>query len=98
VEGGAIEIIESPVPVLIAAQKGLNEPRYASLPNIMKAKKKEIKVLKASDVGVSDSDLHIRMKDFRLPPARQAVQMIDGDANLQAEKLVKLLREQAKVI
>src|SRR5689334_17013674 len=40
IEGCAFEIIEAPLPVLIAAQKGLNEPRYASLPNIMKAKKK----------------------------------------------------------
>ena len=43
-----IEVIEASLPVWIAAQKVMNEPRYASLPNIMKAKKKEVKALKAS--------------------------------------------------
>jgi electron transfer flavoprotein beta subunit len=59
VEGGAYEMVETALPALVAAQKGLNEPRYASLPNIMKAKKKEVKSLKAADVGVTDSDQKI---------------------------------------
>src|SRR5262249_19999074 len=50
IEGGAFEMVEASLPALIAAQKGMNEPRYASLPNIMKAKKKEVKALKGSDV------------------------------------------------
>lgn len=98
VEGGAIELIEASLPVLIAAQKGLNEPRYASLPNIMKAKKKEVKVLKAADVGVSDSDQKIKYKNLQLPPPKQAGKKLSGDVAAQAKELVRLLHEEAKVV
>ena len=98
IEGGAFEMIEAPTPVLIAAQKGLNEARYASLPNIMKAKKKEVKVLKMSDVGTSESDQKIRYKNFQLPPPKQAGKKIQGDAAAQAKELVRLLHEEAKVV
>ncbi|MEK6579510.1 MAG: electron transfer flavoprotein subunit beta/FixA family protein [Bdellovibrionota bacterium] len=98
IEGGAFEMVESSLPALIAAQKGLNEPRYASLPNIMKAKKKEIKALKMSDVGVAESDVKIKYKNFQLPPPKQAGKKMSGDAAAQAKELVRLLHEEAKVI
>jgi electron transfer flavoprotein beta subunit len=98
VEGGAIETVEAPLPVLIAAQKGLNEPRYASLPNIMKAKKKEVKALKGAEVGVSESDQKIRYKNFQLPPPKQAGKKIAGEPAAQAKELVRALHEEAKVI
>jgi electron transfer flavoprotein beta subunit len=98
VEGGAIETVETPMPVLIAAQKGLNEPRYASLPNIMKAKKKEVKSLKAADVGASDADQKIRYKNLQLPPPKQAGKKIPGDPATAAKELVRLLHEEAKVV
>jgi electron transfer flavoprotein beta subunit len=98
IEGGAFEVVEAPLPALIAAQKGLNEPRYASLPNIMKAKKKEVKALKMADVGVSDADQKIRYKNFQLPPPKQAGKKIAGDPAAQAKELVRLLHEEAKVV
>jgi electron transfer flavoprotein beta subunit len=98
VEGGAVEMIETALPAVFAAQKGLNEPRYASLPNIMKAKKKEVKGLKAADVSVSDSDLKIRYKNFQLPPPKQAGKKIAGDPAAQAKELVRALHEEAKVV
>ncbi len=98
IEGGAFEVVQANFPVLIAAQKGLNEPRYASLPNIMKAKKKEVKVLKASDVGTSEADQKIRYKNFQLPPPKQAGKKISGDPATQAKELVRLLHEEAKVV
>jgi len=98
VEGGAIEVVTTSLPALIAAQKGMNEPRYASLPNIMKAKKKEVKSLKESDVGVSDADQKIRYKNFQLPPPKQAGKKISGDPAAQAKELARLLHEEAKVI
>ena len=98
IEGGAFEIIEIQTPCLIATQKGLNEPRYASLPNIMKAKKKEIKILKLADVGVSESAQKIRFKNFQLPPPKPPGRKIEGDPATQAKELVRLLREEAKVI
>lgn len=98
VEGGAFEMIESPLPCVIAAQKGLNEPRYASLPNIMKAKKKEVKGLKLADVGASESDQKIKFKNYQLPAPKQAGKKISGDPAVQAKELVKLLHEEAKVV
>ncbi len=98
IEGGAFEIVEAPFPLLVATQKGLNEPRYASLPNIMKAKKKEVRVLKMADVEVSAADQKIRFKNFQLPPPKQAGKKIPGDPHSQAKELVRLLHEEAKVV
>jgi electron transfer flavoprotein beta subunit len=98
IEGGAFEMIEAPMPLLIAAQKGMNEPRYASLPNIMKAKKKEVKMLKDADVGVSAADQKIKYKNLQLPPPKQAGKKISGDPAAQAKELVRLLHEEAKVV
>jgi electron transfer flavoprotein beta subunit len=98
IEGGAFEMVEATLPALIAAQKGMNEPRYASLPNIMKAKKKEVKALKAADVGVSDADQKIKYKNLQLPPPKQAGKKIAGDPAAQAKELVRLLHEEAKVV
>jgi electron transfer flavoprotein beta subunit len=98
IEGGAFEKITAKYPVLIAAQKGMNEPRYASLPNIMKAKKKEIKVLKAADVGTSEADQKIRYKNFQLPPPKQAGKKLSGTPEAQVKELARLLHEEAKVL
>jgi electron transfer flavoprotein beta subunit len=98
IEGGAYEMVEVPTPALIAAQKGLNEPRYASLPNIMKAKKKEVKTLKMSDVGTSDADQKLRFKNYQMPPPKQVGKKISGDPAVQAKELVRLLHEEAKVV
>lgn len=98
VEGGTFEMVESTIPVVIAAQKGINEPRYASLPNIMRAKKKEIPVLSLSDVGISEADQKIKMKNFKLPPAKEPGKKLEGTPEEQAKALVKALHEEAKVI
>jgi electron transfer flavoprotein beta subunit len=98
IEGGAREILQLQLPAVIAANKGLNMPRYASLPGIMKAKKKVIKEVALDSLGVSAADSRIRFKGFQMPPEKPAVKMMSGDAAAQASALVKLLREEAKVI
>jgi electron transfer flavoprotein beta subunit len=98
IEGGSFEMVEVSAPAIIAAHKGLNEPRYATLPNIMKAKKKEVKALKLADVGASASDQKIKLKNFQLPPPKQAGKKIEGDAATQAKALVAALHNEAKVI
>lgn len=98
IEGGAREIFEITGPCVLAANKGLNTPRYASLPGIMKAKKKPLKELTLADVGVSSSQLKTRLKDFQLPPEKPAVKMLSGDPAAQAKELVRLLMEEAKVL
>jgi electron transfer flavoprotein beta subunit len=98
IEGGAREIFEINGPCVIAANKGLNTPRYASLPGIMKAKKKPLKEVALADAGVQISQLKTRLKDFQLPPEKPTVKMIAGDAATQAKELVRLLMEEAKVL
>lgn len=98
VEGGAKEVLSLKGPAVLGANKGLNTPRYASLPGIMKAKKKTITELSLESLGISATDQKVRTSGFELPPERPSVKMLDGDSNAQSALLVKLLREEAKVI
>src|SRR5262245_43123971 len=99
---GAHEIVECALPCVLTAQKGLNEPRYASLKGIMAAKKKPIADKKLSELGVPEADpanAKTRWLKLELPPPRQACKMIPADDPVAAGKeLVRLLREEAKVI
>jgi electron transfer flavoprotein beta subunit len=100
IEGGS-EIIEVQTPAFITAQKGLNEPRYPALKNIMKAKKKELNTLSLADLGLSAADVAAKfvVEKYSLPKPRQAGVKIEADsARNAAKKLAGLLREQAKVI
>jgi electron transfer flavoprotein beta subunit len=97
-EGGTREVFELSLPAVISANKGLNMPRYASLPGIMKAKKKPIKELTLDSVGVGAEDIRIRHHSFQLPHEKPSVKMVDGDAATQASSLARLLREEAKVL
>ncbi len=98
VEGGTREVLELRGPAVIAANKGLNMPRYASLPGIMKAKKKVIKELNLEGVGASAAEIRVRYKNFQLPAEKPSVKMLAGDAGAQAHELATLLRNEAKVI
>ncbi|MGE0763210.1 MAG: electron transfer flavoprotein beta subunit/FixA family protein [Bdellovibrionales bacterium] len=98
VEGGTREILKLAGPALIAANKGLNTPRYASLPGIMKAKKKPIKELAPADLGVAATSLKVKHVNFQLPPEKPPVKMISGDPAAQAKELVNLLLHEAKVL
>ncbi len=91
IEGGK-EIVETTLPALITAQKGLNEPRYASLKGIMSAKKKEI--LEKQPATANNSVEIISMKK---PAPKQAGKILGTDATAVPE-LVRLLRQEAKVI
>jgi electron transfer flavoprotein beta subunit len=97
---GAREQWETSLPALVSAQKGLNEPRYASLKGIMAAKKKPIDVKDAAALGLSADVLKplTAVVALELPPSRTAVKMIEGDPATQAKELIRLLHEEAKVI
>jgi electron transfer flavoprotein beta subunit len=102
VEGGR-EVVEVTLPAVLTCQKGLNEPRYPSLPNIMKAKKKPIDVKDAAALGLDPAAVgprgaRITLLELSTPPPRIAGKRIDGDAAAAATTLVRLLREEAKVI
>ena len=98
VEGGKREVFETPLPVVLGTNKGLNTPRYASLPGIMKAKKKPIKEFSLGDLSIEESESKIRYSEFALPPEKPPVKMIEGEVSQQVSTLSSLLREEAKVL
>lgn len=97
VEGGAKEIVQLAKPCLVAANKGLNMPRYASLPGIMKAKKKVMKELDAAALGIALTN-RTKVLGLELPPEKPAVKMLSGDSSAQSHELVRALRDDAKVL
>lgn len=100
---GDRDLAESSLPAIITAQQGLNEPRYPSLKGIMGAKKKPITDWKASDLGLDPATIGAsgaKLQVVRVDPplARPPGKLIPGDAASAAKELVRLLREEAKVI
>lgn len=99
VEGDS-EVIESSLPVLVTAQQGLNEPRYPSLPGIMKAKKKPLEELELDDLDLEEDDVEAKTKtiEIYLPPKKEAGKVLQGDLTDQVKELVSLLHTEAKVV
>jgi electron transfer flavoprotein beta subunit len=99
---GAEEVIEASMPAVITAQKGLNEPRYASLKGIMAAKKIAIDTKSVADLGLSDGDVvnaRVRIAKLELPPEKTGGRKVDGaDAAAAAREIVKYIREEAKAL
>ena len=101
---GQVLVIESSLPALITAQKGLNEPRYASLPGIMKAKKKPLAEKTLADLGLDASEFSEAGRKVKIiamtpPPKREAGKIIEGETpEEKAAELARMLREEAKVI
>ena len=100
IEGGAHEVVELPSPCLISVQTGMNQVRYASLKGIMAAKKKKIETRDAAALGVDAASLapQTRLVAMELPPPRPEVRMIEGDPAEQSRELLRLLREEAKIL
>lgn len=97
VSGGLKDIVESPLPAVIGCEKGLNNPRYATLLGIMKARSKPVKIIQAAGL-LSGIDPLVNLNKLEPPPERKAGRIIEGSAEEAAEKLVELLRNEAKVI
>jgi len=99
IEGGT-EKVALPLPAVVTAQKGLNEPRYETLKGIMAAKKKEIPVITLDELGLGPEELgpQLEITGLDVPAARQAGKVLQGDPAETARDLVALLRNEAKVI
>ena len=87
-----LETIEVNVPAIVTCDLRLNEPRYASLPNIMKAKKKPLEVLTSTDLGI-DTTPRVQQIKVEEPPKRKA-----GIKVASVAELVSKLKNEAKVI
>ena len=89
---GGLETVGVPLPAVVTADLRLNEPRYASLPGIMKGRKKELKELALADLGV-DVTPKVKIVKLEAPPKRSAGRKVEN-----VQELVKLLHDEAKVI
>ena len=90
---GGLETVALTLPAIVTTDLRLNEPRYASLPNIMKARKKPIDTMKPADLGV-DPAPRLTMLKVAEPPKRKAGVRRSGSV----AELVAKLRTEAKVI
>lgn len=103
VEGQAM-MVKASLPAVISTQKGLNEPRYASLPGIMKAKKKPLETKTLADLGLDAAEVGaagslIEVLSMTPPPAREGGKVVEGDTpEDKAAALADLLMNEAKVV
>ncbi|HEX6158821.1 MAG TPA: electron transfer flavoprotein subunit beta/FixA family protein, partial [Thermoanaerobaculia bacterium] len=99
---GAEEVLEAPLPAVITAQKGLNEPRYASLKGIMAAKKIAIDTKSIADLGLSDGDVlnaRVVVTKLELPAEKSGGKKIDGsDPATAAREILNYIRNEAKAL
>lgn len=102
--GGSVDTVHASLPAVVTCEKGLNTPRFASLPGIMKAKRAKIAVWGAGDLGLDASQVGsagavVEIGTYSPPPARPDGRIIDGASpEEKVQKLVQLLRDEAKVI
>ncbi|HEX6594579.1 MAG TPA: electron transfer flavoprotein subunit beta/FixA family protein [Bacillota bacterium] len=97
---GDVEKVETTLPLLVTCQQGLNEPRYPSLPGIMKAKKKPLEELEIDDLDLDEDELEPKTEtiDMFLPPEKEAGRILEGEIEDQVKELVSLLKNEAKVL
>ena len=89
---GGLQTVSVNLPAIVTTDLRLNEPRYASLPNIMKAKSKPLDVMPASDFGL-DIAPRISTLKVSLPPEREAGVIVES-----VDELIDKLKNEAKVI
>ena len=97
---GDVEVVETSLPLLVTCQQGLNEPRYPSLPGIMKAKKKPLEELEIDDLDLEEDDVEPKTKTIEifLPEEKAAGRVLEGEVDEQVKELVSLLKNEKKVL
>ena len=86
------------MPCVIGATRGLNEPRYPKLPDIMKAKKKEIHQIDIADLGLDSESPLTEIVNLEAVPERGEARILEGSTRESVEQLVRILKEEEKVI
>lgn len=98
----AEEVLETVTPAVVTAQKGLNEPRYASLKGIMAAKKVAIDVKSLADLGVDEGDVYkqrVVVLSLELPAEKSGGRKVDGsDPAAAAQEILKYIKDEAKAL
>lgn len=98
IDEGAKEKIQMDAACVVGATKGLNAPRYASLMGIMKAKKVPIEKLSLADLDIDESTVGIKPEKLFSPPEKPAGKIIEGEIEDAVKELVRLLKDEAKVL
>jgi electron transfer flavoprotein beta subunit len=96
--GGARQSLEVSLPCVLGATKGLNDPRYPKFPDIMKAKKKPLKELALVDLDIQTDGARSELVGLEKVPERSGARILDGDVRQAVNTLVKILKEDEKVI
>lgn len=94
-EDGIDQVVKIHLPSLLTIQTGINEPRYVSIMGIRKASKKELLIKTLDDLNISPDDItdEILIDNLFLPPETEGAEMIEGDPEETAEKIISLIRE-----
>lgn len=101
-ESGWFQWVQMPLPALLTIQSGINQIRYATIKGIMMAKKKEIKPLGLSELGLSESDVSasvtgLKFDKIYVPEKTKQTEIFEGEAKDVAKKLAEKLKNEAKV-
>jgi electron transfer flavoprotein beta subunit len=97
-EAGAREVVELSLPCVVGAGKNLNKPTYPTLPAIMKARQKEIKQIDLNDLNFEKPPGRVEILELRPAVEERQAREISGTPAEVAEKLVRILREEARVL
>jgi electron transfer flavoprotein beta subunit len=97
-EAGGRQVIRMPLPCVIGAGKALNNPRYPTLPDIMKARKKEIKTIPSEELAVESPNGRMEIMKLRPAVEERRGKIMEGTTGEAVKGLIQHLREEAKVI
>ncbi len=99
-DGGIREVVTGALPVVITAERGLNKPRPAKLPAVVQAKNKPFATIDLAALGLTAGDVAPRAvhSAYGPPAERPKGRMLQGDTDTMVKELVRLLREEAKVL
>jgi electron transfer flavoprotein beta subunit len=98
---GAVEVLDVSLPAVVTVERGINEARYPSLPGIMKAKRTPLAVRSLADLGLRPADVgeaKVELLGLVPPPRRAAGRTLEGDPEQVVRELVRILREEVKVL
>jgi electron transfer flavoprotein beta subunit len=97
-EAGAREVVEMPLPCVIGCGKGLNKPRYPTLPAIIKARKKEVKQIELQSLKIEEPAGSTEILELKPAVEERRPQELKGSPEVIAGEILRILRDEAKVI
>ena len=97
-EAGATGVIEMPLPCIIGAGKGLNKPSYPTLPAIMKARKKKVKIIDLEDLTIEKPGGSMEILELKPAVEKREAKELKGPPQAVVAELIRILREEVKVL